>query len=58
MDIRQLRSISGTVFFLAGDVVALKNRVQPTLVLSTSESEFFVASEYGRPGIFIWLSPW
>jgi hypothetical protein len=53
MDIRHRRSISGMVFFLAGAVVAWKTRVQPTVVLSTSESELLAASDTGRLGLFI-----
>jgi hypothetical protein len=41
------------VFFLAGDVVAWKTRVQPTVALSTAESEFLAASDTGRLGLFI-----
>jgi hypothetical protein len=47
MDIRQQRSISGMVFFLAGAVIAWKTRVQPTFVLSTEESEFLAALNGG-----------
>jgi hypothetical protein len=53
MDIRHRRSISGMVFFLAGAVVACKTRVQPTVALSTAESEFLAASDTGRIGLFI-----
>jgi hypothetical protein len=53
MDIRHRRSISCMVFFLAGAVVAWKTRVQPTVALSTAESEFLAASDTGRLGIFI-----
>jgi hypothetical protein len=53
MDIRHRRSISGMVFFLAGAVVAWKTRVQPTVALSTAESELLAASDTGRLGIFI-----
>jgi hypothetical protein len=53
MDIRHHRSISGMVFFLAGAVFAWKTHVQPTVALSTSELEFFAASDTGRLGIFI-----
>jgi hypothetical protein len=41
------------VFFLAGAAVACKTRVQPTVALSTAESEFLAASDTGRLGIFI-----
>jgi hypothetical protein len=41
------------VFFLAGAVVAWKTRVQPTVALSTAESEFLAASDTGRLGLFI-----
>jgi hypothetical protein len=41
------------VFFLAGAVFAWKTRVQPTVALSTAESEFLAASDTGRLGIFI-----
>jgi hypothetical protein len=41
------------VFFLAGAVVAWKTRVQPTVALSTAESEFLAASDTGRLGFFI-----
>jgi hypothetical protein len=53
MDIRHRRSISGMVFFLAGAVVAWKTRVQPTIALSTSESEFLAESGTGHLGLFI-----
>jgi hypothetical protein len=53
MDIRHRRYISGMVFFLAGAVVALKTRVQPTVALSTAELEFLAASDTGRLGLFI-----
>jgi hypothetical protein len=41
------------VFFLTGAVVAWKTRVQPTVALSTAESEFLAASDTGRLGLFI-----
>jgi hypothetical protein len=41
------------VFFLAGAVVAWKARVQPTVALSTAESEFLAESDTGRLGLFI-----
>jgi hypothetical protein len=41
------------VFFFAGTVVAWKTCVQPTVALSTAESEFLAASNTGRLGIFI-----
>jgi hypothetical protein len=53
LDIRHRRSISGMVFFIAGAVVACKTRVQPTVALSTTESEFPAASDTGRLGLFI-----
>jgi hypothetical protein len=53
MDIRHRRSISGMVFFLRGAVIAWKTRVQPTVSLSTAESEFLAASDYGRLALFI-----
>jgi hypothetical protein len=53
MDIRHRRSISGMVFFLDGAVVAWKTRVQPTVALSTAESEFLAASDTSRLGLFI-----
>jgi hypothetical protein len=51
--IRHRRSFSGMVFFLAGVVVAWKTRVQPTVSLSTAESELLAASDTGCLGIFI-----
>jgi hypothetical protein len=53
MDIQHRRYISGMVFFLAGAVVAWKTSVQPTVELSTAESEFLSASDTGRLGLFI-----
>jgi hypothetical protein len=53
MGIRHRHSISGMVFFLAGAVVAWKTYLQPTLALSTAESEFLAASNTGRLGLFI-----
>jgi hypothetical protein len=53
MDIRQRRSISGMVLFLADDVVERKTRVQPTIALSTAESEFLAARNTGSLGLFI-----
>jgi hypothetical protein len=53
MDIRHRYSISGMVFFLAGAVVACKTRVQPTIELSTAESEFLAVSDTGCLGLFI-----
>jgi hypothetical protein len=41
------------VFFLAGAVVAWRTRVQPTVALSTAESEFLAAGGTGRLGLFI-----
>jgi hypothetical protein len=40
-------------FFLAGAVGVWKTRVQPTVALSTAESEFLAASDTGRLGLFI-----
>jgi hypothetical protein len=51
MDIRHQGSISGMVFFLAGAVVAWKARVQPTVALSTPESDFLAESETGILGV-------
>jgi hypothetical protein len=53
MDIRHRRFISGMVFFLSGFVVPWKTCVQPTVALSTVESEFLAASDMGRLGLFI-----
>jgi hypothetical protein len=53
MYIRHRRSISGMVLFIAGAVVAWKTHVQPTVALSTAESEFLAASDTGRLGILI-----
>jgi hypothetical protein len=53
MDIRHRSSISGMVFFLAGAVSARQTRVQPTVALSTAESEFLAAGDTGRLGLFI-----
>jgi hypothetical protein len=53
MDIRHRRSISGMVLFLGGAVIAWKTRVQPTVSLSTTESEFLAASDSGRLALFI-----
>jgi hypothetical protein len=53
MDIRHRCSISGMVVFLAGAVVAWKTLDQPTIALSTAESEFLAASDTGRLGLFI-----
>jgi hypothetical protein len=53
MDIRHHQYISGMVFFLVGAVVAWKMRFQPKVALSTAESEFLVASDTGRLGLFI-----
>jgi hypothetical protein len=53
LDIRHRRSISGMVFFSAGAVVAWKTRVQPTVALSTAESEFLAASDTDRLGLLI-----
>jgi hypothetical protein len=53
MDIRHRHSISGMVFFLGGAVIAWKTRVQPTVSLSTAESEFLAASGSGRLALFI-----
>jgi hypothetical protein len=53
MDIRHRKSTSGMVFFLAGAVVASKTRVQPTVAMSTAESDFLAASDTGRLGLFI-----
>jgi hypothetical protein len=53
MIIRHRRSISGMVFFLAGDVVAWKTCVQPTFALSAEKSEFLAASDTGRLGLLI-----
>jgi hypothetical protein len=53
MDIGHRCSISGMVFFLGGAVIAWKARVQPTVSLSTAQSEFLAASDYGRLALFI-----
>jgi hypothetical protein len=50
MDIRHRRSI---FFFLGGAAIARKTRVQPTVSLSTVESEFLAASDSGRLALFI-----
>jgi hypothetical protein len=57
MDIRHRRSISGMVFFFAGAVIAWKTCVQPTVALSTVESEFLAASDTGRLGLFTHFPP-
>jgi hypothetical protein len=53
MDIHHRHSISGMVFFLAGAVVSWKTCVQPTVALSTDDSEFLSASDSGRLGLFV-----
>jgi hypothetical protein len=53
MDIRHRRSISRIVFFLAGAVIAWKTHIQPTVALSTAESEFLAASDTTHLGLFI-----
>jgi hypothetical protein len=53
MGIRNRRSISSMVLFIDGSVVAWKTRAQPTVALSTAESEFFAASDTGRLSIFM-----
>jgi hypothetical protein len=45
MDIRHRRSISGIIFMLAGDAVSWKCRVQPTVSLSSCETEFLSACD-------------
>jgi hypothetical protein len=41
------------IFFLTDPVIACKPRVRLAVALSTAESEFLVASDTGRLGIFI-----
>jgi hypothetical protein len=53
MDNKHWCSISGIVLFLDGAVMDWKIRVQPTVSLSTAESEFLYASDYGRLALFI-----
>jgi hypothetical protein len=53
MHIRHRRSISGMAFFLSGAVIACKNRIQPTVAISTAESEFLTTSDTDRLGLFI-----
>jgi hypothetical protein len=53
MDIHHRRSISGKVFFLSGAFVTCKTSVQPTVVLSTADSEFLSSSNFGCLGLFI-----
>jgi hypothetical protein len=55
MDIRHRRWIFDMVFFLGGAVIAWKTCFQPTVSLSTaeSESEFLAASGSGRLALFI-----
>jgi hypothetical protein len=53
MDIRHHHSVSGAFFFLGGAVIAWKTRIQPTLSLSTTESEFIAACDFGRLALFI-----
>jgi hypothetical protein len=53
MEIRHRHSIPGMVFFIAGAVVTWKIRVQPTVLLSTAESEFISASNSGHRGLLV-----
>jgi hypothetical protein len=53
MDMRHRRSISGMMLFLDGAVITLETHIQPTVALSTVESEFLAASDTGRLGLFM-----
>ena len=47
-DVSTRKSVSGASIFLAGAPVIYKSRTQPTVSLSSTESEFISASEGGK----------
>jgi hypothetical protein len=51
-DSKTHRSVSGTSIFLAGAPVIYKSRMQPTVSLSSTESEFISASEGGKMTLY------
>ena len=45
--------MSGIALFLAGAPIAYRSRLQPTVALSSTESEFIAASEAGKLGLYL-----
>ena len=52
-DSKTRRSVSGTSIFLAGALVIYKSHMQPTVSLSSIESEFISASEGGKMTLYL-----
>ena len=47
------RSITGIAQFLGGSVIAYKMKIQPVVALSSTEAEFYAASEAGKMALYL-----
>ena len=52
-DTRTRRSMTGIGMYLAGAPVAYRARLQPTVAMSTTESEFVAASDAGKMALYL-----
>ena len=52
-DVKHRKSISGIGLFFAGSPVLYRSRYQPTVSLSSTESEFIAAAEAGKMALYI-----
>ena len=52
-DTRTRRSLTGIGLFLAGAPIAYRARYQPTIALSSTESEFVAASDAGKMTLYL-----
>ena len=52
-DTSHRRSVSGMAIFLTGASIVYKSRSQPTVSLSSTESEFIAASEAGKLSLYV-----
>ena len=47
------KSVSGMVLFLASAPITFKSRLQPTIDLSSTESEFIAVSDAGKMTLYL-----
>ena len=52
-DVSHRRSVTGIAYLLAGALVYWKSRYQPTVAMSSTEAEFYAASDSGKVALYI-----
>lgn len=52
-DVSHRRSVTGIGYLLAGALIYWKSRYQPTIAMSSTEAEFYAASDSGKVALYI-----